>query len=246
MRIAFFTDIHANREAFSACRAHAQRTGYDRVVFLGDYVGYGADPGWVVDIIEEECRRGAIALLGNHDQAVLSGPSGMNELAAQGALWTRDHLSDSQKVFLSQLPLTVTEKDRLYVHASAHVPQDWDYVTDLYSASESFAATPAHITFCGHVHAPRLYHASATGKLASFDPVERVPISLTAQRRWLAVIGSVGQPRDHNPAACYAVLDDERDELTYYRVPYDVDAAAKKIERAGLPVWFAQRLYSGE
>jgi diadenosine tetraphosphatase ApaH/serine/threonine PP2A family protein phosphatase len=246
MRIAIFTDIHANREAFSACLLHAERTGYDRVVFLGDYVGYGADPGWVVDIVEEQCRRGAIALLGNHDQAVLLDSSGMNEQAAQAVVWTRGHLSDSQKKFLSRLPMTIADGNRLYVHASAHAPQEWDYVTDMHSASQSFAATHAHVTFCGHVHAPRLYHTSATGKLASFDPIERIPISLSAHRRWLAVIGSVGQPRDHNPAACYAVFDDARDELTYYRVPYDVNAAAKKIEKAELPVWLAQRLYSGD
>jgi diadenosine tetraphosphatase ApaH/serine/threonine PP2A family protein phosphatase len=86
---------------------------------------------------------------------------------------------------------------------------------------------------------------SLTGKFASFEPVDRVDIPLTRQRRWLAVIGAVGQPRDRNPAACYAVLDDERDVLTYYRVPYDIDSAAHKIRAAGLPAVLAQRLYEG-
>jgi diadenosine tetraphosphatase ApaH/serine/threonine PP2A family protein phosphatase len=86
---------------------------------------------------------------------------------------------------------------------------------------------------------------SVTGKFAGFDPIDRVEIPLTARRRWLAVIGSVGQPRDHNPAACYALLDDSQEVLTYIRVPYDVDTAAKKIRNAGLPIGLSYRLYQG-
>ena len=126
-----------------------------------------------------------------------------------------------------------TEDDeRLYVHSSAFEPAEWHYVTELYSAAKSLMATRAHATFCGHTHVPALFHMSMTGKFASFDPVERVEIPLTPQRRWLAVIGSVGQPRDRDPAACYAVLDDERDVLTYVRVPYDIASAAQKIRAA--------------
>jgi len=118
-------------------------------------------------------------------------------------------------------------------------------VTDLYSASRSIIATRAHVTFCGHIHVPALYHMSATGKFASFDPVDRVEIPLSSHRRWLAIIGSVGQPRDHNPAACYAVLDDERNVLTYIRVPYDIESAARKIRDAELPIVLSYRLFEG-
>jgi diadenosine tetraphosphatase ApaH/serine/threonine PP2A family protein phosphatase len=90
-----------------------------------------------------------------------------------------------------------------------------------------------------------LLHMSTTGKMASFEPIDRVDIALAARRRWLAVIGSVGQPRDGNPAACYAVLDTARGVLTYIRVPYDIDAAARKIRAAGLPAELAERLYDG-
>jgi diadenosine tetraphosphatase ApaH/serine/threonine PP2A family protein phosphatase len=118
-------------------------------------------------------------------------------------------------------------------------------VTELYSASRSLMATHAHATFCGHTHVPALFHMSLTGKFASFDPVERVDIPLTPQRRWLAVIGSVGQPRDRDPAACYAVFDDTRYTLTYMRVPYDIESAARKILAAGLPPLLAARLFEG-
>lgn len=246
MRIALLTDIHSNREALEACLTHAAANGAERYVFLGDYVGYGADPGFVVDTVSGFVARGAIALMGNHDAAALrSGHGGMNDYAAIALQWTRGQLTPAQRDFLAKRPLTHHEGDRLYVHASAHVPQDWDYVADIESAAQSFGATTARLTFCGHVHAPMLYHLMPTGKLTSFDPGERVDIPITGDGRWLVVVGSVGQPRDQNPAACYAMLDDAPDRLTFFRVPYDIDKAAEKIRRAGLPEWLAARLFEG-
>ena len=106
-------------------------------------------------------------------------------------------------------------------------------------------ATRAHATFCGHVHVPDLYHLSPTGKLAGFAPVQAVEIPLLSPRRWLAVIGSVGQPRDYNPAACYGALETERNVLFYVRVPYDNETAARKVRAAGLPAILSQRLIEG-
>ncbi len=143
MLIALFTDIHGNREAFEACLAHAQRHPVDRYVFLGDYVGYGADPGFVVDTVKAFAARGAIALLGNHDSAAIGTLENMNSAAARAIEWTRRQLSTSQLDFLRQRPLTHTEGDRLYVHASAAVPSAWDYVIDADAAERSFAATAA-------------------------------------------------------------------------------------------------------
>lgn len=239
------SDIHGNREALAACLDHAAQSGVERYVFLGDYVGYGADPGWVLDTVAAQVERGAVAVLGNHDAAVLTDSAGMNEVAAEAIAWTRTQLDERQRAFIRGLPLSVTDDDRLYVHASAFEPGDWHYVFDLYSASKSLMATQAHATFCGHTHVPALFHMSMTGKFASFDPVARVEIPLTRQRRWLAVMGSVGQPRDRDPAACYAVVDDARDALTYVRVPYDIESAARKIRAAGLPAILSARLFEG-
>jgi diadenosine tetraphosphatase ApaH/serine/threonine PP2A family protein phosphatase len=239
------SDIHGNREALEACLDHAAQNGVERYVYLGDYAGYGADPGWVIDTVQAHVGRGALAVLGNHDAAVLTDSQDMNETAAAAMAWTRTQLDDRQRAFLAGLPLTIEEKDRLYVHASGFEPDEWHYVTELYAAAKSLMATRAHATFCGHTHVPALFHMSMTGKFASFDPVDRVDIPLTRQRRWLAVIGSVGQPRDRDPAACYAVLDDERDLLTYVRVPYDIESAARKIRAAGLPLSLSARLFEG-
>jgi diadenosine tetraphosphatase ApaH/serine/threonine PP2A family protein phosphatase len=245
MRIALMTDIHGNREALEACLDHAAQNGVGRYVFLGDYAGYGADPGWVIDTVQAHAERGAAAVLGNHDAAVLTDSEDMNDAAAAAIAWTRTQLDARQRAFLAGLPLAIEEKDRLYVHASGFEPDQWHYVDELYAAAKSLMATRAHATFCGHTHVPALFHMSMTGKFASFDPVDRVDIPLTRQRRWLAVIGSVGQPRDRDPAACYAVLDDERDLLTYVRVPYDIETAAKKIRAAGLPLSLSARLFEG-
>lgn len=117
----------------------------------------------------------------------------------------------------------------MFVHASAHAPEHWEYVTSVESASRNFMATRAQSTFCGHVHVPALFHLSPTEKIAGFEPVQSVEIPLLAPRRWVAVLGSVGQPRDYNPAACYGALDVECNVLIYVRVPYDNETAARKV-----------------
>src|SRR5712691_5264421 len=245
MRIALFADIHGNREALTACLDHAGRSRIDHHVFLGDYVGYGADPVFVVETVMAYVERGAVALLGNHDAAALEPDPRMSDAAFAAMEWTRDRLGPAHLAFIRGLPLFSEDGGRLYVHANAYAPGAWDYVTGLYAASKCLMATRAQATFCGHTHVPMLFHMSMTGKIASFEPVDRVEIPLTARRRWLAVIGSVGQPRDHNPAACYAILDAARGILTYIRVPYDVDTAARKIRDAGLPITLSYRLAEG-
>jgi diadenosine tetraphosphatase ApaH/serine/threonine PP2A family protein phosphatase len=245
MRIALFTDIHSNREALTACLDHAGRSQIDRFVFLGDYVGYGADPVFAIETVMAYVERGAVALLGNHDAAVLAPDPRMSDAAAIALVWTREQLGDAHRAFIRGLRLSCEDGGRLYVHANAYAPGDWNYVTGLYAASKCLMATQAQATFCGHTHVPMLFHMSMTGKIASFEPVDRVEIPLTARRRWLAVIGSVGQPRDRNPAACYAILDVTRGILTYIRVPYDVETAARKIRDAGLPIALSYRLAEG-
>ncbi len=247
MLIALMADIHANREAFAACLEHAEREGARRLVFLGDVVGYGADPEWATEtVMGLVSRRGAVALLGNHDEAVRRGRSGMNAAAEAAMAWTRGRLSDEAAGFLDSLPLEVWDEDRLYVHADASDPGRWRYVLEAEDARRSLeAAADAQATFCGHTHVPRLFGITAANKLTSFRPVPGVPVPLVRPRQWLAVLGAVGQPRDGNPAACYGMLDPARAELTWVRVPYDVAAAAEKIRAAGLPESLALRLHRG-
>jgi diadenosine tetraphosphatase ApaH/serine/threonine PP2A family protein phosphatase len=243
MRLALIADLHANREAVTAVLAHAETGGVDRHVFLGDFVGYGADPGWVVDLVREHVAAGAVAVQGNHDAAVVQGalPSMVPDARAV-VEWTRERLDPGQLSFLGGLPLSVIDGDILFVHANAWAPGDWAYLLGRGEAMKSLLATDCRFTFCGHVHVPMLYHLSGTGKAGDFMPSPGVPIPLSPQRRWLAIPGSVGQPRDGDPAACYATFDTVEHVLTFHRVPYDHAGAAAKIRAAGLPTTLADRL----
>jgi diadenosine tetraphosphatase ApaH/serine/threonine PP2A family protein phosphatase len=246
MRLALFADIHANLEAFRACLDHARDRGAERVLLLGDLVGYGADPAAVLDLAIDLVAGGALALLGNHDEAALgAGATGMNDMAAAAIAWTRTRLTEAHRTFLGSLPLTEEEEGRLYVHAEGSAPAMWRYVSDAEAARRSLEATTAQATFCGHVHRPALYALGEAGKLTPFRPVAGAPVPLSRHRRWLAVLGAVGQPRDSDPAACYMILETEPLTATWHRVPYDVAAAAAKIRAAGLPLGLAERLFVG-
>jgi diadenosine tetraphosphatase ApaH/serine/threonine PP2A family protein phosphatase len=246
--IAIFADIHANRQAFSACLAQARDYGAKRNVLLGDYVGYGADPEWTVTTVMDLVEKGAMAVRGNHDSAVDNLREQLNVEAQVAIEWTRGELGSAERQFLEQLPLTLNDDDRLYVHADASSPKSWRYITNVDDAARSMWATSAQITFCGHVHRPALYTMSATGKITAFMPVIGSAIQLISRpgRQWLAVLGSVGQPRDGNPAASYVMLDTERRALTYCRAPYDAEEAAARIRNKGLPNWLADRLLVGK
>ncbi len=245
MLIALITDIHGNGLALEACLAQAVSLGAARIVFLGDLVGYGAEPETVVRRVMELAAQGAVALMGNHDNAVNVPGETMNTSAQRAMEWTRNQLGGEAKSFIAGLALQLREDDRLYVHADASSPRRWRYVTDADAARVSLSATDARITFCGHVHAPALYCLSETGKLTAHRPASNVGIALTGQRRWLAVIGSAGQPRDGNPAAAYATYNTASRLLTFRRAPYDAEAAAAKIRAAGLPDMLAARLLVG-
>jgi diadenosine tetraphosphatase ApaH/serine/threonine PP2A family protein phosphatase len=246
MRIAFFADVHANFEALTACLAHAERSGAGRFVFLGDHVGYGADPERVLESIMALVNRGAIAVLGNHDAAAEGEVSRQMNTDARTAIeWTRRRLDSTHREFLAGLPLVVEENGRLYAHANGWAPGDWEYVGGTAEADRSLRATSCGQSFFGHVHQPMLYHRSHAAGTVAFEPVPGVGVPLSPTRRWLCLSGSVGQPRDGNPAACYALLDDSRALLTFHRVPYDAESAARKIRAAGLPESLSVRLEKG-
>lgn len=246
MRICFFSDIHGNREAFDACFAHAVRQNIDQFVFLGDLVGYGADPAYIVERVADLCADGAVALMGNHDYAAAKGiTTGMNDYAKAAIEWTHNQLDQPRRDFLESLLMRVEDEDRLYVHSEASAPTQWLYVGDESSAERSLRATRQRLTFCGHIHIPQLYHMTPAKPAKLFTPKPGAPIPLVGHRQWLAVQGAVGQPRDKNPSAAYSILDTTKNELTYWRVPYDIEEAARKIHAADLPKILGARLFIG-
>lgn len=246
MKIAVLTDIHSNLEALTACLAHARAQGAEQYAILGDLVGYGADPCACLDVIAELARNGAWVVRGNHDEAALGGLCENMAFAARDAIyWTREQLTPQQRDFLRALPLVAQNGNALYVHASAETPERWRYVTGVVEAARCMAASGLPLTFVGHVHHQSLYYTSGSGMAQAFTPVPGAAIPLTPRRRWLAIAGSVGQPRDGNPAAAYVLHDQQRDTLAFFRVPYDYSSAARKILAAGLPERLAQRLEMG-
>jgi diadenosine tetraphosphatase ApaH/serine/threonine PP2A family protein phosphatase len=248
VRWALLADIHANLEALQACLEQAGREGAESYAFVGDLIGYGADPSAVIDIVEEHARRGAVVVRGNHDAAALENSAEtMNPSAARAVLWTRKQLNQRQVAFLDALPLTARREGILFVHASAASPGQWTYVTDPARAADSLEMSKgATWIFSGHVHEQALYFASAGGRPVAFRPKAGIAIPVEARRRWLAIVGSVGQPRDGRTDACWALFDDARQTLTFHRVAYDWAQAAAKVRAAGLPERLAHRLEHGE
>jgi predicted phosphodiesterase len=175
--LALFADIHANRQAFAACLEAARARGAQRIILLGDYVGYGADPEWTVETVMGLVERGAIAVRGNHDTAIGTTSETMNAEAQAAIEWTRGRLSAAQRQFLATLALKREEEDRLYVHSEAAHPERWRYVQATVDAARSMIATSAVVTFCGHIHRPALYSMSVTAKMTSFVPTATFPCS---------------------------------------------------------------------
>ena len=245
MLLAILSDIHANREAFEAVLAMAEAAGAERFVLLGDIVGYGADPQWCADRAMALADAGAIVLRGNHDDAVGNPSVSMNPVATMALEWTRRQLGPQARAFLAALPLEAQDGECLFVHADASAPHDWNYVLDAEDAARHLSASHARVGFCGHVHRQALYCTAPGVKVTHFRPVAATPVPLLPQRRWLAVMGSVGQPRDGNPAAAFGLYDTHSAELSFQRAVYDVEGAARKILAAGLPAVLAERLAEG-
>lgn len=254
MRLALFSDIHANRQALDACLAHAQKKGAERYAFLGDLVGYGADPAYVVQRVMALAAQGALAVRGNHDHYVSEPADKTRSIGHTGIDWTRRQLNDQERNFLAALPLALREGDMLLVHGSADAPANWRYVESAAQAGHSLQAAcheppgdeQVRYVFCGHVHWQTLYFSDGSASAMTPAPfAPGVPTPLPERLRWLATVGSVGQPRDGQSEAMYALLDSTARRLTFHRVPYDVRAAMAAIHATPMPGIFAERLASG-
>lgn len=249
MKLALMSDLHANIQAFDACIAHARAQGAEQFALLGDFVGYGADPVAVLNRVQELAGKGALLVKGNHDEMAVCPPAKSLSLGDSTASWTHAQLDSSQLDFLDSLPLMLEHGSMALVHASVDRPELWRYVTDQRAATASLNALVSpqirHV-FGGHVHQQTLYYRGADARMMRFAPTPGVAIPVPRHRHWLATLGSVGQPRDGNPQAMYALFDSSRLQLAFQRVDYDHLGAAAAIRRAGLPAYFADRLGAGK
>jgi diadenosine tetraphosphatase ApaH/serine/threonine PP2A family protein phosphatase len=249
VKLALFSDIHGNRQAFEACLVHARAAGATQVALLGDLVGYGGDPAAVLDTAIALSRQGAVVLKGNHDEAALAPPAAARSIEDESSRWAAAQLGPAHRAFLRNLPLSAALGEVLLVHASADEPAKWRYVDSPLRAERCLAAAltlpEVRHVFCGHVHHQRLFYSGRRRALMAFEPTPGVAVPLGAHRTWVATVGSVGQPRDGDARAMYALFDAAQGRLCFHRVAYDHYAAAAAIRRAGLPEHFATRLEQG-
>ena len=249
MRLALMSDIHANLQALEACLSHARAQKAQRFVFLGDMVGYGADPSAVVERIRLLTEEGAMVIQGNHDAMAIAPPDEVKTVGDTTAAWTYRQLSAEQRDWIRDLPLTLQIDNILFVHASVNEPHLWRYVYDQRAAKASLDAAAewpdVRYVFGGHVHMQTLYYRGAGDGLMAFTPQPGVAVPIPKHRQWLGTVGSVGQPRDGNTHAMYCLFDTDRAQITFHRVPYDHFAAANAIRRTGLPEFFADRREDG-
>ena len=250
MRILILSDIHANLEALEACLEEAPE--YDRVFNLGDVVGYGADPN---EVTKRARELGEVFVRGNHDKACsgIISLEGFNPVAAQAVMWTREHLTAENLEFLRTLPQgPATPLDKLQcVHGS---PRDEDeYVLMRREAYSILGHSPMPLIFFGHTHVQGAYwiddakesEGTVAPRYASLKGRQHHALPLAATSKYMINPGSIGQPRDGDPRAAFALFNTEARVVTFHRAPYDVMRAQKKIISAGLPGHLAARLAEG-
>lgn len=239
MKYGLLGDIHSNIFALEAVLGELKKEGVDGYYHVGDVVGYGAQPKECLAKLREiRCH----VVCGNHDAAVVGtlDDAYFNPFAREAVLWTRSVLSEDEKRYLARLPMISFFPDFSLVHGTPYEPEMYHYLQSIPEAERSFEALDRPLAVVGHSHVPVAFFGGKTVSY-SLDPV--VPVD--PKGRTLANIGSVGQPRDDDPRAAYAVYDTAKHVLTIKRVAYDVEAAAESILAAGLPEILGERLRWG-
>jgi len=242
VRIGLLSDVHANLEALQAVLKSGHQRGVAQWICLGDLVGYGADPLACIQLVREHCQT---VLMGNHDAAVagLMDTRAFNAVARTAVQWTVEQLSAAERYYLASLPLERSDGIVHCVHAEPHRPAAWGYVADVRAASAALDHTSASLCFVGHSH--RAFICARHGDRMDQCTVRSGAVQLSGSARYLANVGSVGQPRDGEWQSCYGIWDQEQHVLELVRCPYDIESTQQKIRAVGLPNFLADRLAQG-
>jgi predicted phosphodiesterase len=233
MRIAIISDIHSNLEALNRAMKEIEKEKVDQIVCLGDIVGYGANPNECVDIVRQNTGH---VLLGNHDKAAidLSKTEFFNPFARIAAEWTSQTLTDENRDYIAGLELTLEINGLFFVHASPVDPGEWNYILTAADAAENFHAMPTDVGFIGHSHVPEVFCEDLWTR------------EIVKGEKFIVNVGSIGQPRDGNPALSFGIFDTDLWSYRNLRFEYDIELAAFKIRKAGLPKNLAERLFVGK
>ncbi len=240
MRYAILSDIHSNLVALQAVLAHLERRRVDRLICLGDIVGYGPAPNECVQLIID---RAGLCMMGNHDWAVLEEETlaDFNAYARHALLWTRKQLTASNKAFLKTLGMMHIEANATFVHSTPHVPAAWDYILSKWEARQQFSFLQTWLCFIGHSHVMGIFE-QRQNKI-SYGKVNILP--LVEELRYIINVGAVGQPRDLDPRAAYGIWDSDKEQVELYRVEYDFAQTQRAMQQANLPQYLIDRLADG-
>jgi diadenosine tetraphosphatase ApaH/serine/threonine PP2A family protein phosphatase len=241
MIYGIFSDIHSNLAAFEAVLDSMSQQGVQRRICLGDLVGYGVEPNECVALTQKNAD---ICLVGNHDSVAIRWESdaGFNPYAKHAIQWTQEHLSEDSLKYMKSLPYMHEENEICFVHASPMSPADWVYITDLEDALDAFDHFSGRYCFVGHTHSPIIV-AMRDGAIPKI--IENDVYTVESGERLLMNVGSVGQPRDRDPRACWCLFDTELQKARLIRVEYDVFKTQEKMRLAGSPQFLIERLGVG-
>lgn len=240
MRYAIVSDVHGNLESLRHVLSVLSED--DALVSLGDVVGYGPNPNECVAALRDRCR---LAVLGNHDLAAVEnfGVEHFNRAAREAIGWTQGVLDDSSRAWLDLLPYELRLPDFLLVHGA---PVNYfEYILDKDAAARAFDATDARIVFVGHTHIAEYWVREADGTIGHKHMQHGGVLELQGEKRYIVDVGSVGQPRDLNPQACFVFYDPDRQRVEWIRYDYPIGDVQTKMRQAGLPVYLVDRLRVG-
>lgn len=242
MRYGIVSDIHANIDALNAVLRELDRIGMQQLLCLGDIVGYGPDPN---ECCDELRRRNCLAISGNHDEAAISSeePDAFNALARQAIAWTKSELSAENRNFLAELPRERSFDTFSIVHGAPVF--HFDYILNVSDAQSAFPHAMSQLTFIGHTHVAEVFFQDDAGRAYHLKLSHGGKIDIIDQCRYIINPGSVGQPRDHNPQASFALYDEEQRAVEIRRIDYDVARVQERMQQAQLPPQLSERLTIG-
>ncbi|MEQ8850711.1 MAG: metallophosphoesterase family protein [Phycisphaerales bacterium] len=247
-RYALIADIHANLDALEAVVNDMDMVGYDAVICLGDVVGYGPEPARCLELISDLAD---VMVLGNHDEAVLREDvsARFNPRARRSIEYTRSKMNEYHIALLRSMPYRA-ELDGFSIAHATFSPTRFEYLYTAEAAADAFNYMPAHVGLIGHTHLPSAFAAPVAqnvqaGEVTVAQLAPGQALRYNDGRRYILNPGSVGQPRDRNPDASWALLDSDQKRVQIRRVDYDIDAVSRKIRERGLPEQHGQRLRIG-
>lgn len=237
MRFAIISDIHANYVALRTAFKYMRKLMIDKVICLGDIVGYGAEPNECVDAVRKYCH---FTIMGNHDNAVINREAAkrFNAEAQKAIDWTIETTTEKNKDFLRKLPMKIRASDFIAVHASPLNPEKWGYVLPDKMSGKEWKCFDTPICFIGHSHIPMVITPDGL--------VDENPLYIEDDTRYIINVGSIGQPRDGDKRLCFGLYDQDEGIYEEIRLEYDYKSSARKIRKAGLPVFLSNRLLMGK